>query len=202
MKNDTSADDADLLHACITRDEAAWASFIAKYSALIAIAAQKRLKKYSLTVSREDIHDIRQDVLTSIWKDNMLADVRNASSLTYWLAIVSGNAAMLYMRRKRRIEGAKTVSISDTDDGTDILEFIASPDKSATEQLDRVEAAGMVEKALGSLPAKERLIIQLAVVHGRKYEEISAILGIPTGTVSCYMKRAKERLRERLKDLF
>jgi RNA polymerase sigma-70 factor, ECF subfamily len=202
MKNGTPEDDADLLHSCIARDEAAWARFTAKYSGLIAIAAQRRIRKYSLPVSRDDLLDIRQNVLASIWKDNMLADVRNASSLTYWLAIVSGNAAMLYMRRKRRIEGAKTVSISDMHDGTEILEFIPAPGKDAAEELDRTETAGIVEKALTSLPVKERLIMQLNIIHGKKYEEISEILSMPIGTVKSYVKRAKERLRNTLKDIF
>ncbi len=191
-------DDADLLRGCIERDEAAWSAFIAKYSALISIAAKKRLRKYGFTLPREDIHDIRQDVLESIWKSDMFKSVRNASSLSYWLAIVSGNAAMLHMRKKRRLEGPLRLSLSDSIGGQELAELLASTCPDPATALENDELSDALDAAIESLPEKERLIIKLNLIHEKKYEEISGMLGLPIGTVCSYVKRAREKLKKYL----
>ncbi|MCM8790996.1 MAG: sigma-70 family RNA polymerase sigma factor [Candidatus Omnitrophica bacterium] len=201
MKNNIFEDDLQLLRLCVERKEEGWAALIAKYSGLIEIAIRKRVKKYGFDLAPEDILDIRQNVLESIWKNDMLKTVRNAKSLPYWLAIVSGNAAMQYLRQRRLSHDACPLSISSKADDTALLEFIASNAHGPADTIDNKIISEAIDTAIESLPVKERLIIKLHLIHGKKQEEISGILRLPLGTVCSYTQRAKEKLKKYLKNL-
>jgi len=190
--------DRALVDECIERDLTAWSKFITKYSPLISSAIEIRLRKYGFIVHRQDIEDIRQDTLSSIWKGRKLETVKNRDRISYWLAIVAGNSAIVYMRRKH-FQEPKTVSLFDKIKEKDIADLISSEQMSPKDEVANNELSKSIEDAFESLPAKERLIVKLYLIHDKKYDEIAGILNLPKGTVSSYIKRAKERLREKLK---
>jgi len=191
--------DSYLVKRCIAEDLAAWSDLIKRYSNLITISIENRLKKYGFDLPRQDIEDIRQDMLGSIWRDKKLEGVKNREDISYWLAIVSGNAAMEYVRKRLSCK-PKTVSIFDKLDEKELAEFIPSKALNPNDEASKNELSKKIDASLAALPSKERLIIKLNFFHGKKYEEISDILNLPAGTVSSYVKRAKEKLRESLKD--
>jgi predicted transcriptional regulator len=43
-------------------------------------------------------------------------------------------------------------------------------------------------------------MIELHLTHDKRYDEIADLLGVPQGTVSSYIKRARERLKTAIKD--
>ncbi len=57
-----------------------------------------------------------------------------------------------------------------------------------------------VSKALNGLPVDYRLIILLCDIEGFKYEEIAKIIDVPIGTVRSRLHRARNMLKEKLKD--
>lgn len=171
-----------------------------KYSNLIYTAIYRRLAGYGITPSHEEVADIRQEVLALIWEGKKLNKIRDPKSIPHWIAIVSGNAAGEYMRLKRRIEPEDTVLLSDKIKETELGEFLPSSELSPSEELDRNELSKKLDDAIESLPAKEKLIIKLNLLHDKKYNEIADMLNIPTGTVSSYVKRAKEKLKARLRE--
>lgn len=200
MKNRPFDDDMEIVEGCVKKDLKAWASLIEKYSNLISASIENRLKKYGYSLPCQDIEDIRQNVLASIWKDNKLESVRNRRNISYWLAIVSGNMAMLYVRSTLRKEPVKPVSIFDKIDETELLELIPSTELNPSDELAKNEISKKIAKEIDSLPPKEKFIIKLHLLYDKKYDEISGILNLPEGTVSSYIKRAKEKLRKRLKE--
>lgn len=201
MKIKISEDDIGLVEGCVKKDLVAWSSLIKKYSNLISISIENRLKIHGFTPSRQDIEDIRQNVLASIWKDEKLKNVRNRENISYWLAIVSGNEAIAFMRRRAQ-EPPRMISLFDRIDERELSEFVSSTKISAEDESIKNEISKKVEKAVEALPVKERLTIKLNLFHNKKYHEIAKILNLPKGTVSSYIKRAKEKLRECLKDFY
>lgn len=193
-------DDPDMITGCISRDPEAWSALVRKYSRLIDIAIDRRLKKYNFTLPREDMEDIRQNVLSSIWEGGKLESVRNPESLPYWLAITSGNHAMEYLSRERRITPPRAVSIYDKIGEKELSEILPSGKPGQDDELARNEISEKIDEAIGSLPEKEKLIIKLNILHGKKYNEIAGLLGLPNGTVSNYIKRAKGKLQKALKE--
>lgn len=198
MKDDLD-NDINLVEGCIKRDLTAWATFIKKYSSLIFISIENRLKKYGFSLPHQDIEDTRQNVLASIWRDKKLESVKNRADIAYWLAIVAGNEAMAYLKVKRGQEPQRKISLCDKIDEKELAEFIPLDTPSPFDELARKELSKKIKEAIESLPAKEKLIMKLNFIHDKKYDEIARLLSLPKGTVSSYIKRAKERLRERLK---
>jgi RNA polymerase sigma-70 factor (ECF subfamily) len=57
-----------------------------------------------------------------------------------------------------------------------------------------------LERALHRLPEDFRTVLLLAEVEGMPLEEVARVMECPVGTVKSRIFRAKERLRELLKD--
>ena len=190
-------DDSEIVEACINGDLSAWSSLTQKYESLIRASIVNRLKKYGITLPCQDIEDIRQNTLTSIWKGRKLEEIRNRKNISYWLAIVSGNTAIEYMRWKRAQDTPKPVPLNY--DSADELEGLApSNGRDPSDEAAREEMLKKIKETIEALPHKEKLMIKLNIYHGKKYHEIADILNIPAGTVSSYIKRAREKLKKKI----
>jgi len=176
-------DDSGLVERCISRDASAWSELLGRYSGLIRDAVYNRARKYGISLPRHDIDDIMQDVLTKIWTEDGLSTVKNRKNISCWLAIVSGNAAAQHLRKAGRFEPLNE---------EDAAALPAPPDEDAVSE---------IEKEVERLSPKERLIVELHVLHDKKYREIADLMDIPEGTVSSCVTRAKARLKKKLRNL-
>lgn len=202
MKTEYYDNDLRLIEDCIAKDPAAWTALIKKYSRLISISIDNRLKKYGVTLHGQDIDDIRQDILASLWGDGKLESIRNRRDISYWLAVTCGNMAIEYVRKRRSIDLAKCLPLFDNIDEGDLAELASPSQTSADDDNAREELLKKAQGLIKSLPDKERVIIKLNLIHGKKYHEIADILNMPRGTVSSYIKRAKEKLKNGLRDFY
>jgi len=200
MKAGNSENDLGLVEACISGDITAWASLAKKYERLGYISIENRLKKYGFTLPRQDIEEICQDVITSIWKDRKLETVKNRKDISYWFSIVSGNAAIEFMRAKKVKDEPKSVPMTD-----EIAEELIAPDCLRDDDLPapdtRKDISKKLARSIETLKYKEKLILKLNIYHAKKYHEIAEMLNMPKGTVSNYLKRAKDKLKENLENL-
>ena len=195
------ANDAELIERCIKKDLAAWSIFVKKYSGLIHVAIANRMKKHGIFVSPADIDDIRQNVLTAIWKENKLETIASRQNVAYWLAIVSGNEAIAYARRRRFQEPSPLISLSAKIAEKELEDLLPSTAHGSADRIVQDELSKRIDEAIESLPHKEKLVIKLNLMHDKKYHEIANMLNLPPGTISSYIKRARQKLKERLKDL-
>jgi len=60
------------------------------------------------------------------------------------------------------------------------------------------ELGTQLDSALSSLPEKLRTVVLLYDIEGLSYEEITAIVGCPLGTVKSRLFNARSALREKL----
>jgi RNA polymerase sigma-70 factor, ECF subfamily len=169
--------------------------FVKTYSKLVYTAIYRRLKGYGIILPHEEILEIQQEVLISIWEGKKLDAIRDPESIPYWVAMVSGNAAMQYMRKLRRMEPENPILLSDKIEESGLIDAIPSLGLNPSEELDKYELSARIDDAIESLPVKEKLIIKLNLLHDKKYEEIAEMLNLPIGTVSNCVKRAKEKLK-------
>ncbi|MCX5668061.1 MAG: sigma-70 family RNA polymerase sigma factor [Candidatus Omnitrophica bacterium] len=192
--------DPYLIEACIKKDLAAWSILVKKYSGLIYTSIENRLKKYGLDASIHDIEDIRQNIFSDIWKNGKLSHITNRDDISYWIAILSGNAAVEHFRSSQARQSRNTIPLSHKIDEKELNEIFPSDIPGPNDELARAETQERIELAIESLPASEKLMIKLYLIHNKKYHEIAEFLSVPKGTVSSYIKRAKEKLKEALKD--
>lgn len=190
-----------LVEACIKKDISAWSRLVKKYSRLICISIENRIKKYNLSASTRDIEDIKQNILTDIWKNNRLESITNRGDISYWISIVSGNAAIEHFRGREVRQEQRTTSLFDKIGEREPREIIPSEIANPRDELIRAEASNRIYEAIESLPGKERLMIKLHLIHDKKYREIAEILSVPKGTVSNCIKRAKDKLKRALKNI-
>ena len=192
--------DPYLIEACIKKDLAAWGVLVKKYSGLIYTSIENRLKKYGLNASIHDIEDIRQNIVSDIWKNSELSHITNRDNISYWIAVLSGNAAVEHFRSREARQLRNTVPLYHKIDEEELNEIFPSDIPGPNDELARAEAEDRIDLAIESLPAREKIMIKLHLIHDKKYHEIAEFLGVPKGTVSSYIKRAKEKLKEALRN--
>ncbi|MEV0313626.1 RNA polymerase sigma factor [Nonomuraea fuscirosea] len=57
---------------------------------------------------------------------------------------------------------------------------------------------GVLARAVAALPADQRDVVLLVALSGLSYEEVAQALGVPFGTVSSRLNRARKKLRKAL----
>jgi len=176
--------DADLVRRARRGDAAACHEMVDCYGAYLYRLA------FSLVGNAADAEDVVQETFLGAFQ--RLRTFEGRSSVKTWLSrILVRQAARCRRFRWRR----KTVSL----DGF----------KEAPQRLLRNKAALMetvsdirmdVMAMLETLSPIHRQVIVLRELHGMTYEEIADVLGAPRGTVESRLFRARQALRERLKD--
>ena len=97
-----------------------------------------------------------------------------------------------YARLKRPWESAALTEFDETVHGE------AAPGDDPIARVERGQAGECVREALAELPVAFREAIVLRELEGLSYREISAIAGVPIGTVMSRLARARERLQRAL----
>ena len=65
-----------------------------------------------------------------------------------------------------------------------------------------LEAADAIQKALQTLSANHRLVVELAYFQGMATGEIATVIGRPVNTVKTRLHHARKQLREHLGDVY
>lgn len=146
------------------------------------------LRRYAraLVGDRDAADDLVQDTLERAC--TRLAQWRPGSDLAAWAFTIMHNLFVSEMRRPRyRLETAQELA-AEAGEGTD-----AAPDPAAgwADALD-------LERALRALPQAQRQVLLLVAFEDMSYEQVAAVVGVPTGTVMSRLSRARTRLRELL----
>ncbi len=133
-------------------------------------------------VGMNDADDLVQDVFLHAMRK--LPSLRDNASFGPWLATISRNAAMQFLReRHRRVTGSQPVSATPP----------SGPDRHAA----RAEAMRVLE-VIRSLPTAYQETLILRLVEGLTGPQIAACTGLTAGSVRVNLNRAMYMLREKL----
>ncbi len=114
--------------------------------------------------------------------------------IAYNLAITE-----LRQRKRRRLIPLPTF-FSDKDSEEVEVELPDQRQVQADDAMIADERRRAVAKAISSLPEKYRAPLVLCDLEEKSYEEISEVLGLPTGTVKSRINRARNLLKEKLRE--
>ncbi|MBP6963918.1 MAG: sigma-70 family RNA polymerase sigma factor [Armatimonadetes bacterium] len=126
------------------------------------------------------------------------------AKFTTWLYSVAGNHCRDHLRHMSRRPESSMVELGEEEDDfletrvTDTESFGST--SSVEEHILRVELHSIVKEAMATLPEKEREAIILREYQGLEYKEIAEVLSCPIGSVKVLIYRARQRLREKLRD--
>ena len=150
-----------------------------------------------MTGSPEDAMDISQETFLKAWRT--LGRFRGDCSLGSWLYRIASNLCIDLMRKNKRRQTDKLVSLDDPGEDGRPLEL---PDVSGDPQrvLETAEGRQAVRDCVDALPEQQRQILLLRELGGLSYEEIARQLGLELGTVKSRIFRARAKLAELLQE--
>lgn len=185
------ADDWALVQQCAAGDEEACTRLVTDHQRMVY-----QLALHLLGDAQEAL-DLSQEVFLRVFRT--LNQFRGHSALRTWIYRIVITQASNRRRWWRRRHQADQVPLDqhvaahgDLPDGR----AFAMPDQVAVQQ----ETARQVWRALDGLPFDQRSILVLREIDGLSYEEIGYSLGVAVGTVKSRLARAREHLREALRE--
>lgn len=142
----------------------------------------RSLYRYALALTRdgEDAHDLVQDCCT-VALDNANRFQRG-TNLRAWLFTIMHNRHVSHLRKNSR--RGEHVAVKDAFDS------LVQP----SDQIARLELRDLAV-ALDELDEEFREVLILVSVEGLSYQEVSDVMGIPVGTVTSRLSRARSTLR-------
>ena len=151
---------------------------------------------FHLTLNEEDANDLVQDTFLKAFR--FIDSYERGTNAKAWLFKILKNSFINEYRRKTRHPGEV--------DYEDYLAFRESDESSHVGEYDfrdemlRGLIGDEVTQALNDLPVDFRTVILLSDVEGFSYEEMAKIIDIPIGTVRSRLHRARNLMKEKLRD--
>ena len=143
-----------------------------------------------LVLSHDDANDILQNTFIKAWLN--IDYFRGDAKMSTWLYRIAFNECLAFLN-KQRVNSQ--LSIDETD--TEMLNRLESDS-----YFDGDETQLIFQKAILSLPEKQRIIFNLKYFKEMKYEEISEILGTSIGGLKASYHHAVKKIEAFLKENF
>lgn len=171
-------------------NDAAFTLLVARYKDQIANVV------FRLVGEREESQDIAQEAFVRVFRRKGL--YRPPGRFSTWIYTIALNLARTRLRRRAL---RRFVSLSRSArrfaPEFDLPDDAARPDEAA----EATMVGERIQHALDELPSRLREAVVLRDVQDLTYEEISAVLRVPVGTVKSRINRARVRLQAMLHDL-
>jgi RNA polymerase sigma-70 factor (ECF subfamily) len=139
--------------------------------------------------NEQDADDVAQDAL--LLAHRYRESFRGESRYSTWLYRVTATAALMFLRRQRRLSREVPASGTTDDEGTPWLERQAAPTDTAAEVIARSELDD-VRKAVAALGAKYPAVFWKRYGEGRTETEIAKELGISVAAVKTRAFRGRQ----------
>ncbi|MEX2027700.1 MAG: RNA polymerase sigma factor [Pirellulaceae bacterium] len=146
------------------------------------------LRRFLVGVLR-DAHTAEDILQLTFAKAVQSADTVRPEAIKSWLYRVAFHEAISWKRRVRIDQAAKQVRAARSEQRSE------APD----EPLLRRELLDAVRQAIEQLPAKQQQVVRMRIYEEKTFAQISAETGAPLGTVLTHMRRALEKMRQKLK---
>ena len=141
-----------------------------------------------MVIDHDDADDLTQEVFIKIHKSS--DNFREDSQLYTWIYRIATNEALNYLNKKRR---RFFFSIDDVS-----RELSSKVD--AMPSLDGDEIQKKLQKALLTLPDKQRLVFNLRYYEDMPYEEMASVTGTSEGALKANYHHAMKKIEDFLKN--
>jgi RNA polymerase sigma-70 factor (ECF subfamily) len=186
-------DDHQLLAATLSGDETAFLEITRRYRNQITNYVYRMLDDYDRAV------DLTQETFVRVWVN--AGRYQATYSFSTYIYKIAHNLAISELRqRKRRRTIQFPTFFSDKDNEEMEVEIEDRKQPLADDVMIDDERRRAVTRAIASLPEKYRAALVLCDIEEKSYDEISEVLGLPVGTVKSRINRARNLLKEKLRD--
>lgn len=154
-------------------------------------------KIYNLALNyvkqEEEAKDLTQDIFVTVYRS--ISKLRDETKFVAWLYQVAINHCRNRYKKLQRRGYFNSQSIDDEESPLQL-----SGNDSPEKNLEQNRTIKLVRQAIAAMPKSEKEILLLRDIQELSYDEISAILNVPLGTVKSKLNRARSALKDRLKD--
>ncbi len=135
-----------------------------------------------MVIDHDDANDITQEVFIKIWKS--LENFRQDAQLFTWIYKIASNECLNFLAKKKR---RFFLPIGD-------VEKELNQKLETSDFIDGDEVQLKLQKALLTLPEKQKLVFNMKYYEDMKYEEISEILGTSIGALKASYHLAVKKI--------
>jgi RNA polymerase sigma-70 factor (ECF subfamily) len=137
-----------------------------------------------MVIDHNDADDLAQETFIKIWKN--LPNFRGDSALFTWIYRIAVNEALVFLRKKR-ISSVLSLSSLEEKMGNSLQ-------NDAFYDGDRIDE--LFQKALLTLPDKQRLVFNMKYFEEMTYEDISSVTGTSTGALKASYHHAVMKIQK------
>ena len=137
-----------------------------------------------IVMSHDDANDVLQNTFLKAWKS--LDTFRGDSKLSTWLYRIATNDSITFVNKQRQ-----ELHVETRDDDTFLLDNLESD-----EYFDGDELQENLQKAILTLPEKQRLVFNMRYFDEMKYDDISEILGTSVGALKASYHIAVKKIED------
>lgn len=161
------------------------------------LAFSQIIKKYQqklywqirrMVIDHDDCDDVLQNTFIKVW--NGLDNFREDSQLYTWLYRIATNESLSFLRKKRTAMFIPMVDVE-----RKLSETLESDVHFNGDAIQR-----KLQKAILTLPEKQRLVFNMKYYEELKYEEMSEILGTSVGALKASYHHAVKKIESYLTD--
>lgn len=139
-----------------------------------------------ILISHDDTDDAMQTTFIKVWQN--LQNFREDSKLYTWIYRIATNEALALLKKKRTKFFLPIVDVE--------AELSSKIDDSTHYTGDEIERK--LQKALLTLPEKQRLVFNMKYFDDMKYEDISEVLGTTVGALKASYHHAVKKIEKSL----
>jgi RNA polymerase sigma-70 factor, ECF subfamily len=181
--------DGLLVRQALAGDERAFEALVNRYHHILLDYIRRIMK------DDEQANDVLQVVLLRLHL--ALPSLLTNVSLQPWLFQVTRNCCLDELRKQSHRPALRFSELS-RDDELELTESIQDPHPLPEEILEQIDLHTTLQQALGKLPPRFRLVVNLRFFGHLSFTEIGQTLKMPTSTVKTYCYRSLRRLRSTL----
>jgi RNA polymerase sigma-70 factor (ECF subfamily) len=153
---------------------------------------------HHLVGNKEEAEDLAQETFLRVYRTRK--KYRPRAKFSTWLYTIANNLALNALRSRQR----KPVVPLDVRDSGPLgprpaEQLVLDRQNQPGERMQQQELAAVVQKALEELNERQRAAVVLNKFEDMNYAEIAEIMGLTTKAVKSLLSRARDNLRETLK---
>jgi len=137
-----------------------------------------------LVITHDDANDVVQDTFVKVWKN--LKGFRSESNLYTWIYRIATNEALSFLQKKKR-----KYLFASIDYNSKLTKNLEDDNYYNGDEIQL-----RLQKALLTLPDKQRLVFNMKYYDDLKYDEISEMLGTSVGALKASYHIAVKKIEK------
>ena len=142
-----------------------------------------------LVISHDDSDDVLQNTFIKVW--NGLVDFREDAQLYTWLYRIATNEALTFLNQKKRKYFLPLVDVE-----RQLSNTLESDEYFSGDELQK-----NLQKAILTLPEKQRVVFNLKYFEEMQYDEMSEILETSVGALKASYHHAVKKIEKYIKEI-